>query len=388
VCLSLSLSLSFSLSLSGCRADLGGYVEHFKGEQGALLRDKWAAELNSTRPQLRAAVEAKAGVGFGLELAKAAAKVAEAEEAAKQGDASGIDGVAQEALWEKIDILTNQHSLLEKQHTKDQRGRREATAVLSRMVVDGKPGLKPLEPSTSGVLFHIDVFGGFIKFCNALLDDDPAVLFKAARPSSRLADYLPAAAVARLREWEDKVYTYAGRDSKGVKVVDSLREWMDKTRETPPEPKWSTVEANIHQRLLIIETVKAMVVEWEKVMAKGFVGELRAECRTAWMKEVLDKCTHHTMLCEANLGVMKYVTKRMATASIAARKGKVNARMSRTWEVYDRMSQEEKDVALWLSRRLLSYMDEYDQESQEMHDEQAALRRFSDIEEKVKKAAK
>ena len=130
-------------------------------------------------------------------MAKAAARVVEAEAAARHGDASDIDGVAKEALWENFDILTTQRSLLEKQHTQDQHARRQATAVLSRLVLDGKPGLKPLEPSTDGVLFHIDVFGGFIKFCNALLEDDPAVLFKAAKPSSRLAAYLPAAAIVR-----------------------------------------------------------------------------------------------------------------------------------------------------------------------------------------------
>lgn len=49
---------------------------------------------------------------------------------------------------------------------------RETTALLSRIVIDGQPGMKPLPPSSTGVLFHIRVFEGIIEYCGELLESD------------------------------------------------------------------------------------------------------------------------------------------------------------------------------------------------------------------------
>jgi hypothetical protein len=192
----------------------------------------------------------------------------------------------------------------------------------------------------------------------------------------------------RLQKREKKVYGRAGRNAGGVKVKDSLREWYDKMRQKPPDERWRTAEAVAHQSVLIKVTLKATVKEWEKVMAKGLVGELRDSCTTAWKKKVPDQSTHHTMRCESNLGNMKYVARRMVVGRIAARKAKVNARMSNTWEVFDRMSKEEKEVTLYMSHKLLKHMDEYDEECQELHDTAAAERRFRALRKQLLLVAK
>lgn len=200
------------------------------------------------------------------------------------------------------------------------------------------------------------------------------MIFKAGRPSTHLEKHLPAAAIARLRSWEKKMYSLAGRDAKGKQVVDSLRVWMDKTRESPPDKRWCSSDfAGDGCRV-----------------GEGYEERLRRrvmrQLQDTWMREVLDKCTHHTMLCESDLGTMKHVTMRMGTAGIAARKAKVNACMPKTWEVYDRMSKDEQEVALYMSRSLLKFMGKYDSLCQRLHDQAAAERRFRDLREKIKEA--
>ena len=131
------------------------------------------------------------------------------------------------------------------------------------------------------------------------------------------------------------------------------------------------------------------------MMNYGLQGSLQQECKTGWMKALLDPATAHTMLCEGVLGTMKSVSATMGTGKISSRKARVGARCGGVWPLVDAMTDEEYGTVDTICRRALktttsAESDEghvlactlktYDRVSKEKHDEAETERKFRDME--------
>jgi hypothetical protein len=288
------------------------------------------------------------------------------------------------------------------------------------MLVDGDPGLKELEPSEEGIFFHINVFRAVIAYtkelCAKVRTGDLEAVFACDRPSTRWGGWGDGVK-QRLEEWEEHEYQRKERNAKGTVVCDSIREWKAKERQSPSSKRLSGFFTGDDSRELqqeyLVAMLDAMVREWEKVMKQGLEGSLRESCRTQWMKDILDKCSHHTMSCESVLGCMKAVNKLMQTGAHARKAARTNARVSDTWGVFHRLSEAEQtavmDAAAQLKRpereserlqRLqreanprprkrirCGYLRNYVELCRKRHDEAEVKRKFRALEEFITKAA-
>jgi hypothetical protein len=293
---------------------------------------------------------------------------------------------------------------------------RKATDKLHLMLVCGEPGIAELESSEKGIFFHIDVFRkaiGYVKDLRAKVKaGDTGAVFGCDRPSARRGGWGDGMK-ERLEAWEAHVYTRKGRNAGGKVVCESVREWKEKERQCSSSKALSKfftgTDSEKLQQEYLVSMLDAMVKEWEKVMEQGLEGSLRESCRTQWMKDILDKCSHHTMSCESVLGCMKAVNKVMQTGSHARKAARTNARVSDTWGVFDRMTPREKetviDVAAQLTRperekeraareanpasKAIRYglLNRYDESCRTKRNEAEAQRRFRALNDFMDKAA-
>ena len=123
------------------------------------------------------------------------------------------------------------------------------------------------------------------------------------------------------------------------------------------------------------------------MMKKSREGSLRVECRTAWQAEVLDWVSASSMHSESTFGVMKQVAAIMQTGSQAGKAARVNARLSKIWEVWDRLSDLEKFVAFRRLPELRRQLREHDTLMQKRHDAAAARRAERHVDAVCKAAA-